>query len=79
VIRTEKLTISIPRDLAKVTDEIAKEKKITRSKLVVSCLKEMVDKRLEARMVQGYKATSKASLDFAESNIALADEILNKE
>ncbi len=75
----EKLTISLPRELIKLTDDIAKERKISRSKVISACLREMADKRLEAKMIEGYKATSKANLDFAESSIHLAKEILIKE
>jgi len=79
VMRVEKLTISLPSDLVKLTDEIAKERKISRSKLVASCIKEMTEKRLEERMIAGYKATAKESLKFAKSSIHLANEVLNKE
>jgi metal-responsive CopG/Arc/MetJ family transcriptional regulator len=79
VTRSEKLTISIPSDLLSITDQIAKEKKISRSKVVSSCLREMADKRLEAQMIEGYKAMAKANLKFAEDSIHLANEILNRE
>lgn len=79
VTRTEKMTISIPHDLLSITDEIAKEKKISRSKVVSSCLREMASKRLESQMIEGYKAMAKANLKFAEDSICLANEVLNKE
>jgi metal-responsive CopG/Arc/MetJ family transcriptional regulator len=79
VMRVEKLTISLPGDLLKLTDEIARERKISRSKLVASCLKELADKRLEERMIEGYSAMAKANLEFAESSIPLAREIIDKE
>jgi metal-responsive CopG/Arc/MetJ family transcriptional regulator len=76
VTQVERLTISLPRDLIQLTDAIAKEKKISRSKVVSDCLREMAEKRLQAEMVEGYKATAKANLKFAEDSIHLANEIL---
>jgi metal-responsive CopG/Arc/MetJ family transcriptional regulator len=78
-MQTEKLTISVPSDLLKLTDEIAKEKNVSRSKLISSCLRDLADKRLEARMIEGYKAIAKDNLKFAENSIHLANEVLTKE
>lgn len=75
-MKVEKLTISVPSELVKLTDKIAKERKISRSKVVVSCLKEMLDRRLEERLIEGYKATAKSNLEFAESSIHITNEIL---
>ncbi len=76
VMRTEKLTISIPRDLLLVTDEIAKEKKISRSKVVSSCLKEMADKHFQEKMAKGYKKLAKENSRFAKDAIKLTGETL---
>jgi metal-responsive CopG/Arc/MetJ family transcriptional regulator len=78
VIRAEKLTISLPSDLIELTDAIAKERRISRSKVVSECLREMAAKRLEAQMIEGYKAMAKANLKFAEDSIHLANEIPNR-
>jgi metal-responsive CopG/Arc/MetJ family transcriptional regulator len=37
-MQIERLTISLPRDLVALTDKIAHEKKISRSKVVAACL-----------------------------------------
>lgn len=79
VVRVEKLTISLPCDLIQFTDTIAKEKKISRSKVVSEYLREMANKRLEAEMIEGYKATARGNLKFAEDSIHLANEILDRE
>jgi len=77
-MHAKKVTISLPRDLLRLTDAIAKEKRISRSKVVSSCLRELAQKRLEAEMIEGYKETAKSNLKFAESSIHLANEILNR-
>jgi metal-responsive CopG/Arc/MetJ family transcriptional regulator len=76
VVQTEKVTISIPRDLLSVTDEIAKEKKISRSKVVSSCLREMADKHFREKMAEGYKKLAKENLRFTKDAIKLAKETL---
>ena len=48
--RAEKLTISLPSNLIQVADEIAHEKKISRSKVVSSCLQELAEKLLQGRV-----------------------------
>jgi metal-responsive CopG/Arc/MetJ family transcriptional regulator len=78
-MQVERITISIPRDLVKLADEIAKKENSNRSKVVSACLREMADKRLETEMIEGYKATAQANLQFAEDSIHLANEILDKE
>jgi metal-responsive CopG/Arc/MetJ family transcriptional regulator len=79
VMRMERMTVNVPRDLVELTNIIAKEKNISRSKLVSACLREMANKRLEEEMIEGYKAMSKANLKFAEESLHLASEWLPKE
>ncbi len=76
VIKVEKLTISIPSNLIKIADEIAKEKKISRSKVVSSCLQEMAQKRFEEKMAEGYRKMAKESLAFAKEAMHLGKETL---
>ena len=51
-----KLTVSVPRHLILLADEVAKEQQISRSKVVSWCLEELAKQRLRAEMEQGYKA-----------------------
>ena len=73
---TEKLTISIPRKLVEIADEIAREKKISRSKVVSACLQELAEKRLQEKMVAGYKKMAREHLIFAEKTLPLTRETL---
>jgi metal-responsive CopG/Arc/MetJ family transcriptional regulator len=74
--QTEKITISLPRDLIQLADELAKEKRVSRSKVVSSCLRELADKRLRRQMEEGYKAIAKENQQFAEQALNLANEVL---
>jgi metal-responsive CopG/Arc/MetJ family transcriptional regulator len=70
-MQAEKLTISLPKDLIVLTDEIAKEMKISRSKVISSCLQELAEKRLRAEMEEGYKAMAKEQRQFAKISFEL--------
>ena len=72
-----KVTISVPRYLAAVADEVACEKKISRSKVISLCLQDLAAERLHRKMEEGYKALAEESLGFAEQSIDLANEVLS--
>lgn len=74
--QVEKLTVSVPRNLIDIADTVAKEKKISRSKVVAECLQELADKRLEKELEEGYKAMEKEDLEFAHTAADLAHEVL---
>lgn len=69
--RTAKLTISLPEELISFADEIAKEKKISRSKVFSSCLRELAEKHRAAEMAEGYRAIAREQRELA----AIASEI----
>ena len=62
--RTAKLTISLPEELISFADEIAK-KKISRSKVFSSCLREFAERHKIVEMAEGYKAMAKEQKQFA--------------
>ncbi len=74
--RVAKLTISLPRDLLAMTDEIAAEKRISRSKVVYMCLQDLAAKRLNMKMAEGYQSLARDNLKFADQAISLAHEVL---
>ena len=74
--QTEKITISLPRDLIQLADELAKEKRVSRSKVVSSCLRELADKRLRKQKEEGYKAMAEGNQRFAGQALNLANEVL---
>ncbi len=73
---TAKLTISLPRELILLADQIAKENKISRSKVVSSCLRELADKHRVAEMTEGYKAMAKEQKQLASIASKFEHEVL---
>ena len=76
VAQVEKVTISLPRNLILFADEVASERKVSRSKVVSSFLQEFADKRLREQMEEGYKAMAKENQQFATLAMDLASEVL---
>ena len=72
-----KLTISLPHNLIAVTDEVASERKISRSRVISLCLQDLAKKRLRHKMEEGYRAMTKENLKFARQTIDLAHEVLS--
>ena len=72
-IQVVKVTVSVPSELVKMADKVAKERKTSRSKVVASCLEELAKQRLEAEMEEGYRAMArdeqreKEALEWAEN------------
>ncbi len=75
-MKVAKLTISLPKDLIALTDEIAKERKVSRSKVVSSCLQELAAKRLRAEMEEGYKAMANEQRQFAKLSFELQRRVV---
>ncbi len=75
-MKVGKLTISLPKDLIALTDEIAEERKVSRSKVVSSCLRELAEKRLRAEMEEGYKAMAKEQRHFAKMSFELQRRVV---
>jgi len=70
-----KLTVSVPKDLISLADKVAKEKKISRSKVVSQCLEELARDREAAEMAQGYKAMAAENSAFAKTTEHVLHEV----
>jgi metal-responsive CopG/Arc/MetJ family transcriptional regulator len=74
-VQVVKVTVSVPSELVKMADKVAKERKTSRSKVVSSCLEELAKKRLEAELEEGYRAMArdeqreKEALEWAENTL----------
>jgi metal-responsive CopG/Arc/MetJ family transcriptional regulator len=71
-----RLSLSIPENLVNATDEIAAARKLSRSKLVSKCLKEMIGKEKRRLLIEGYQAMAKEHSKFAELSSQAAKEVL---
>jgi len=74
--RISKLTISLPRDLITFADEIAREKKISRSKVVSTCLQEFAEKHRTLEMAEGYKAMANELKQLADISSEIEHEVI---
>ena len=74
--QTEKVTISLPSDLVRVADEVARVTDTSRSKVVAACLRELAERRLEEQMEEGYRAMAKEHRGFSRVAMSLASEVL---
>ena len=70
-----KVTVSVPKDLVKMADKVAKERKTSRSKVVSTCLQELAKQRFQAELEEGYRAMAadeqreKEALEWAEGTL----------
>lgn len=78
VVKVEKLTISLPKDLIELTDKIARERGISRSKVVSTCLEEVAEKRFRVEMERGYKAMAEEQKQLAEMSFELQRRVVPK-
>ena len=74
--RTAKLTVSLPRELISLTDQVAREKKISRSKVVSSCLQELAERHRVAEMAEGYKAMASEQRQLAAMASEFEHEVI---
>jgi metal-responsive CopG/Arc/MetJ family transcriptional regulator len=74
--KVERLTISVPRDLIALTDEVANEWKVSRSKVVTICLQQLARERLRDELAEGYKVMAKENLRFAAEAAEIAHEVV---
>ncbi|MGD0780333.1 MAG: DUF6364 family protein [Dehalococcoidales bacterium] len=74
--RTAKLTISLPEELISFTDEVAKKKKMSRSKVISACVKATAENYRVAEMAEGYQAMAKENKEFADMAIEIVHEVI---
>ena len=73
---TAKISLSLPKELVVLTEEIARERKVSRSKVISSCLQEMADRRKVAEMEEGYRVMAKEHGKFAKLASVIAHEVV---
>jgi metal-responsive CopG/Arc/MetJ family transcriptional regulator len=71
-----KLTVSVPAELVKMADKVARERKTSRSKVVSSCLQELAKKRFEAELEEGYRAMAKEEKRLARETFEVQAEVV---
>lgn len=71
-----RLTISLPRDMIVFADKIAKERQISRSKVISACLEDFAEQRKLIELQEGYKAMAKENKEVAEITFELQRRVL---
>jgi metal-responsive CopG/Arc/MetJ family transcriptional regulator len=74
--RTTKLTVSLPEELISFADEIARERKVSRSKVLSSCLSEYAERHRAAEMAEGYQAMAKELRQVAATASEIEHEVI---
>lgn len=74
--QVERVTISLPRSLIALTDQLASEKKTSRSKVVSACLQEFAQKRMLDLMEEGYRVMADEHREFARITAKAASEVV---
>jgi metal-responsive CopG/Arc/MetJ family transcriptional regulator len=74
--RTTKITISLSPELVQFADRLAAEKKVSRSKVLSSCLQEAAEKQHIADMAEGYRAMAKQNKEMAEIAKTIEHEVI---
>jgi len=74
--KVAKMTISLPKSLISLANEVASEENISRSKVVSNCLRELAQKRTIELMEEGYKAMAKEHERFAKISAEAAAEVI---
>ncbi len=74
--KTAKLTISLPEELVSFTDEVARKKKLSRSKVISACLRATAESYRVAEMAEGYQAMAKENKQFADLASEIVHEVL---
>lgn len=72
----ENITVSVPSRLVSVVEEIVKEEKTNRSRVISRCIEDMARERTRGLMEEGYKAMAKEHEQFAKVSAEAASEVV---
>ena len=75
VTQTTRLTITIKSELKAIADEVARENKTSRSRVISQCLEELARNRKEKLMVKYYQTMAKEHRDFAKKSVKVIQNI----
>jgi metal-responsive CopG/Arc/MetJ family transcriptional regulator len=76
VSETVRVIANVPKDVARQADEIAKRRKLSRSKLITECLQRLVEERQNELMAEGYEAVAAKHREFAKLATNTYEEVV---
>lgn len=75
VAQTVNLSVTVKPELIAIADEVARERKTNRSKVVSQCLEELAHKHKESLMIKYYQAMAREHRDFAKKSVKVIQSI----
>ena len=75
----ENITVSVPSRLVSFLEEIVKEEKTNRSKVISRCIEDMARKRTIKLMEEGYREMADENRLLAEQSLSIALETWPRE
>jgi mRNA interferase MazF len=63
---TVRVIANVPKEIAEQADQIARTRKLSRSKLITECLRQMIEQRKNELMAEGYDAMAEKHREFAK-------------
>lgn len=70
----ENISVTVPSRLVSFIEEIVKEEKTNRSKVISRCIEDMVKKRIMKLMEEGYREMADENRLLAEQSLSIAPE-----
>ena len=70
----ENITVSVPSRLVTVVEEIVKEEKTNRSRVISKCIEDMAIKRTIRLMEEGYREMADENRRLVEQSLSIAPE-----
>ncbi len=72
--RSKKVTISLPASLLEIIDNLAQERKESRSVIIAEMVRKIADEEFEAEMREGYLANAEFAKQLAEEDMEAGNE-----
>ncbi len=76
--KVAKVTISLPRELLDLTDRLARERDVTRSRLIAELLEKEEESRIQALMAEGYEEMAEENRSLAEESFPMVGEQVSR-
>ncbi len=76
VTETVKVIANVPKEVARQADEIARRRKVSRSRLISECLMKLVEEQQNELMAEGYEAMAAKHREFTKTAENTYEEVV---
>ena len=73
-----KVTISLSQELLDIADRLARERKVSRSRVIADLIEKEVKDQVRALMAEGYQESAQENLRLAQEAFPLASDVIMK-